>query len=89
VPTRAWLALGYLVVAGSMVAYTAYAWLLQNVRLSLVTTYAYVNPVVAVLLGTLVLDEPLTARTLLASAAIVAGVAMIVRRRAESGAARR
>jgi drug/metabolite transporter (DMT)-like permease len=67
-----------------MVAYTAYAWLLQNARLSLVTTYAYVNPVVAVLLGALILDEPLSTRTLLASAAIVAGVILIVRRGARS-----
>ena len=55
-----WVALGYLVLFGSIVAFSAYAWLLHNAPLSLVATYAYVNPVVAVLLGALILDEPLT-----------------------------
>ena len=80
VPTRAWVALAYLVVAGSMLAYTAYVWLLHNARLSLVTTYTYVNPVVAVALGALILNEDLSLRTLLASAAIVVGVMLIIRR---------
>jgi drug/metabolite transporter (DMT)-like permease len=80
VPTRSWLALGYLVVFGSMLAYTAYVWLLHNARLSLVTTYTYVNPVVAVALGALILSEDLSVRTLLASAAIVVGVMLIIRR---------
>jgi len=81
VPARSWVAAGYLVVAGSLLAYTAYSWLLHNARLSLVTTYAYVNPVVAVVLGTLLLDEPFTLRTALASATVVTGVALIVGRR--------
>jgi drug/metabolite transporter (DMT)-like permease len=80
VPARSWVALGYLVVFGSMLAYTAYVWLLHNARLSLVTTYTYVNPVVAVALGALILSEDLSARTLLASVAIVAGVMLIIRR---------
>lgn len=80
VPTRAWLALGYLIVGGSMVAYTAYVWLLDNVRLSLVMTYAFVNPVVAVALGALVLNEPFTWRSVGATAAVVAGVVLMVRR---------
>jgi drug/metabolite transporter (DMT)-like permease len=63
-----------------MLAYTAYIWLLHNARLSLVTTYAYVNPLVAVLLGALLLDEPITGRVLVAAAAIVAGVILIVTR---------
>ncbi len=78
VGSKAWVAFGYLVVFGSMVAFTAYAWLLQNARLSLVTTYAYVNPVVAVVLGTAFLSEPLTVRTLVAAGVIVLGVALIV-----------
>lgn len=82
VPVRSWVALGYLVVFGSMVAYTAYVWLLHNARLSLVTTYTYVNPLVAVALGALILGESLTWRTLLASAAIVVGVMLIIRRKA-------
>jgi len=78
VPARAWLALAYLVVFGSMLAYTAYVWLLGNAQLSFVTTYAYVNPLVAVLLGAVLLGEPFTARTALATLVIVGGVAIIV-----------
>ena len=78
VPTRSWLAMGYLVVFGSMVAYTAYVWLLGNAPLSLVTTYAYVNPLVAVLLGVVLLGETFTIRTGLATVVIVVGVALIV-----------
>ena len=74
----AWAGAAYLLVFGSMVAFTAYAWLLRNARLSLVTTYAYVNPAVAVLLGALFLNERLTARALVASALILAGVALVV-----------
>ena len=80
VPTESWLALAYLVVFGSMVAYTAYVWLLHNAKLSLVTTYAYVNPLVAVALGAIFVNEKITARTLFASLAIVAGVALIITR---------
>jgi drug/metabolite transporter (DMT)-like permease len=71
-------ALAYLTVFGSLLAFNAYAWLLRNAPLSLVSTYAYVNPVVAVALGGLILAEPITPRTLVASAVIVAAVAMIV-----------
>jgi drug/metabolite transporter (DMT)-like permease len=80
VPERSWFALAYLVVFGSMAAYTAYVWLLGNAPLSLVTTYAYVNPLVAVLLGVLLLGEHFTARTAIATAVIVVGVALIVSR---------
>jgi drug/metabolite transporter (DMT)-like permease len=78
VPARSWVSLGYLVVFGSMLAYTAYVWLLGNAPLSLVTTYAYVNPLVAVLLGVLLLGEGFTARTGVATVVIVVGVALIV-----------
>jgi len=71
-------ALLYLTVIGSLLAFNAYAWLLRNAPLSLVGTYAYVNPVVAVALGSLILAEPVTPRTLIASAVIVVAVAMIV-----------
>ena len=57
---RSLLALAYLIVFGSWVAFTAYAWLLQNAPISKVATYAYVNPVVAIALGWLVLDEVVT-----------------------------
>jgi drug/metabolite transporter (DMT)-like permease len=78
----AWAAAAYLVVFGSMLAFTAYVWLLRNAPLSLVTTYAYVNPAVAVLLGAVFLHERLTGRALLASALILAGVALVVSSRA-------
>ncbi len=73
------LAVIYLVVFGSWVAYTAYAWLLQNAPVSRVATYAYVNPVVAILLGSLVLDEVVTGTTLIGAAVIVASVALVLR----------
>ncbi|MDQ3450797.1 MAG: EamA family transporter [Actinomycetota bacterium] len=74
-----WFALGYLVVFGSVVAFSAYVWLLQNAPLSLVATYAYVNPVVAVFLGALILSEPVTAAILAGGAIVVVGVALVVR----------
>jgi drug/metabolite transporter (DMT)-like permease len=77
---RGWIAFAYLIVAGSMVAYSAYVWLLRNARLSLVTTYAYVNPVVAVALGALLLNEPFTIRSAGATAAVVAAVVLMLRR---------
>jgi drug/metabolite transporter (DMT)-like permease len=82
-------AVAYLVVFGSLVAFSAYAWLLRNARTSLVSTYAFVNPVVAVLLGSLFLGEPLTLRTIVAGAVIVAGVALIVGAPGRSYARRR
>jgi drug/metabolite transporter (DMT)-like permease len=72
------LGLAYLIVFGSLVAFTAYQWLLQNVRITLVSTYAYVNPVVAVLLGVAFLNERVTPRTAVAGLVILASVAMIV-----------
>jgi drug/metabolite transporter (DMT)-like permease len=81
VPASAWLAFGYLIVAGSMLGYTAYVWLLHNAPLSLATTYAYVNPLVAVILGALILGEAFTPRAAVATAAIVGGVVLIVTRR--------
>ena len=68
----------YLIVFGSIVAFSAYVWLLGHARLSLVSTYAYVNPVVAVFLGWPILGEPVTGRTVVASAVIVIAVALIV-----------
>jgi drug/metabolite transporter (DMT)-like permease len=72
------LALAYLVVVGSWIGFTSYLWLLRNTRISLVATYAYVTPVGAVLLGSLLLDEPLTVSTLVAGGMIVLAVALIV-----------
>jgi drug/metabolite transporter (DMT)-like permease len=76
---RSWVALAGLIVFGSVVAYSCYVWLLTVAPTELVSTYAYVNPVIAVLLGTLFLGEVITAWVLLAGAAIVASVVLIVR----------
>ncbi|MEV4491259.1 EamA family transporter [Micromonospora coxensis] len=78
VTARSWAALAYLMVAGSLVAFTAYVWLLHHAPISLVATYAYVNPAVAVALGALLVAEPVTAQVLLGGAVIVAGVALVV-----------
>jgi drug/metabolite transporter (DMT)-like permease len=67
------------VVFGSIVAFTAYSWLLGTAPVSTVATYAYVNPVVAVLLGTLILGEPLGWKTVVGGAVILGAVALIVR----------
>ncbi len=75
---QSWAALAYLVLAGSLIGFTAYIWLLGNAPISLASTYAYVNPVVAVILGWLILSEPVTATMLVAGALIVVGVALVV-----------
>jgi drug/metabolite transporter (DMT)-like permease len=69
----------YLVAAGSLLAFTAYVWLLQNVRISTVATYAFVNPVVAVLLGWAILGEDITTSIAVGATVIVASVAFVVR----------
>jgi drug/metabolite transporter (DMT)-like permease len=73
------LALGYLMVFGSLVAFTAYSWLLQHWPISRVATYAYVNPVVAVILGAAILGEHITPAVLVGGAIIVLGVALVIR----------
>lgn len=78
---RSILGLVYLVVFGSLLGFTAYIWLLGVTSTARVSTYAYVNPVVAVFLGWTLAGEPLTARTLLAMVAIVAAVALIITHR--------
>ena len=80
-------ALGYLVVFGSLLAFTAYTWLLQNGPISKISTYAYVNPVVAVFLGWLILSEEITLMIGIGALLIVTSVAFIVRN--ESRVARR
>ncbi len=77
------LAFVYLVLIGSLLAYTAYTWLLRNVPISKVATYAYVNPVIAILLGWLILDEEVTLTMVVGAAAIVLSVADRVDRRRE------
>src|SRR3954470_6076014 len=80
--TKPLIAFVYLVVVGSLIAFSAYAWLLKNVRISIVSTYAFVNPVVAVALGTVFLDETIGWTTVIAGAAIVVAVVSIVTARA-------
>jgi len=91
--TASLVALAYLVVAGSLLAFTAYAWLLRNAPMPLVATYAYVNPVVAVALGWMILGEPVTPRMLVAGSVILAAVGLIASasqsKRTESTMARR
>jgi drug/metabolite transporter (DMT)-like permease len=78
------LALGYLIGVGSLVGFTAYVWLLRVAPTSLVSTYAYVNPIVAVALGWALLGEEITVEMAVAGAAVLAAVALIVRSSAAS-----
>lgn len=77
ISTRSGLAFAYLVIFGSIVAFTAYVWLLKHTTIARASTYAYVNPVVAVFLGWAFAGEQLTPRTWLAAAVIVAAVVVI------------
>lgn len=79
--TEAWLAWGYLVVFGSVIAFTAYVTALRALPLPVVMTYAYVNPVIAVLLGWMLLDEAVTLHTWAGTALILGGVALLMRDR--------
>jgi drug/metabolite transporter (DMT)-like permease len=74
---RSLAAMAYLTIFGSIIAFPAYVWLLQNVAASKVATYSYVNPVIAVFLGWLILDELITPTTLVAVVAIVIAVILI------------
>jgi drug/metabolite transporter (DMT)-like permease len=76
--TKPVIAFVYLVLVGSLLAFSAYAWLLKNVRVSVVSTYAFVNPVIAVALGTVFLNETIGWSTIAAGAAIVVAVVLIV-----------
>jgi drug/metabolite transporter (DMT)-like permease len=78
------LALGYLIVAGSLIAYPVYVWLLKNASAARVSTYAYVNPVVAVILGWAILGEPMTARIAVAGAIIIVAVVIITVQRSRA-----
>lgn len=74
------LAFAYLVLAGGLLSYAAFMWLLRNAPISKVATHAYVNPVIAVLLGWLILDEQVTATMIVGTVAVVASVALVVGR---------
>src|SRR3954447_10147587 len=77
------LAFSYLITIGSVVAYTAYTWLLKNAPISTVATYAYVNPVIAILLGWSILSEEVTVTVVAGAVAIVLSVAAVVSREGE------
>ena len=79
--TGSWIALAYLWVFGSLVAFTAYNWLLRNTRPVVATSYAYVNPIIAVVIGAALSGEPLGISTLGANALIVGAVMLALRRR--------
>jgi drug/metabolite transporter (DMT)-like permease len=80
VSARSWLALGYLIVIGSIVAFSAYGIAIRSLPTATVATYAYVNPVIAVLLGALILGERLTPAMIGGGALIVGAVVLVVRR---------
>ena len=82
------IALLYLTVVGSLVAFTAFAWVLRQAPLPLIATYAFVNPIVAVFLGWLILHETVTPLQLLAGAVIVVGVALLIVGRSRMAAPR-
>ena len=73
-----WWALLYLVLVGSIIAYSAYLWLVGNAPVSLTSTYAYVNPVIAVFLGSLFLHEKMSPSIFIGGAIVVAGVIMVI-----------
>ena len=75
---RSWLALGYLIVFGSMVGFTAYIYILKKSTATRVATYAFVNPVVALFLGWLLVGESITLRTIIAAAVILTAVLLVI-----------
>lgn len=77
---RTFAAMAYLSIAGSLVAYSAYIYAIRHLPLQLVSLYAYINPMIAVALGTLLLDEPLSARVIAAAALVFAGTWVVGRR---------
>ena len=77
VTTRAWWALAYLISVGSLVGFSTFVWLMKHSTPARVSTYAYVNPIVAVFLGWLILHEPISLRMLFAAVLIIGAVAII------------
>ena len=77
VTLNSWLGLLYLITIGSLIGFVSYGWLLQNASVSLVATYAYVNPLVAVFLGAWLADETINARILIAGLVIIGSVVLI------------
>jgi len=80
IPAASWIALAYLIGPGSILAFTAYGYALSHLPVTTVSTYAYVNPVVAVLAGVVILGEPLTWREGVGAVLVVGSVAIILHR---------
>jgi drug/metabolite transporter (DMT)-like permease len=85
---EAWLAIGYLVGFGSLIGFTAYMWLLRNARPAVATSYAFVNPVIAILVGTVLFGEPIGWTAVVANAIIIPSVVLAVLSRPTAGAGR-
>ncbi len=81
ISARSWWAFGYLIVFGSLIGFSTFVWLMKHSTPARVSTYAYVNPLVAVFLGWLILNEPISARTLVAAVMIVGAVVVITTER--------
>ena len=77
VSTNSWLGLGYLIVFGSLIGFTAYSWLLKNAQPSMVATYAYVNPMIAMILGWLIAGETITGQILIGAGLVIASVVLV------------
>jgi drug/metabolite transporter (DMT)-like permease len=75
---RSWLAMAYLILFGSMVAFTAYIYILKKSTATRVATYAFANPVVALFLGWLLIGESITLRTVIAAAVILTAVLLVI-----------
>jgi drug/metabolite transporter (DMT)-like permease len=78
ISARSWAALGYLIVFGSMVGFTAYIYILKKSTATRVATYAFVNPVVALFLGWLLIGESINLRTVIAAAVILTAVLLVI-----------
>jgi drug/metabolite transporter (DMT)-like permease len=77
ISTRSLLSLGYLIVFGGLIGFVAYTWLLRNISTPVVAAHAYVNPMIAILLGSLIVQEPLTPRIIFSAAVIIGSVVLI------------
>ena len=85
VSANSWLAVVYLIIFGSLIGFTAYSWLLKNAQPAMVSTYAYVNPMVAVLLGWLVAGETMTGQMLVGAGVVVGSVVLITLKEKSKG----
>ena len=81
ISARSWWAFGYLILFGSLIGFSTFVWLMKHSTPARVSTYAYVNPLVAVFLGWLILNEPISARTLVAAVMVVGAVVIITTER--------